>query len=128
MMSLGEKVKDAKKVIDEFAKVTFRMIELIVQLAPLAIFSFMSWMVATMGFDVIKALMELVVLVILACFLQYLFFGVLIVVFARLNPVKFYKKMITTQLMAFSTSSSKATLSTAMRELEEKLGTSEVYN
>lgn len=125
MMSLGEKVKDAKKVIDEFAKVTFRMIELIVQLAPIAIFSFMSWMVATMGFDVIEALLELVILVILACFLQYLFFGVLIVVFARLNPVKFYKKMITTQLMAFSTSSSKATLSTAMRELEEKLGTSE---
>jgi Na+/H+-dicarboxylate symporter len=125
MMSLGEKVKDAKNVIDAFARVTFRMIELIVQLAPIAIFSFMSWMVATMGIEVIKALLELVILVILACFLQYLFFGVLILVFARINPLPFYKKMFTTQLMAFSTSSSKATLSTAMRELQEKLGTSE---
>ncbi len=124
MMTLGDKVKSAKTVIDEFAKVAFRMIELIVQLAPIAIFSFMSWMVATMGMDVIFALAELVGLVILACFLQYLFFGVLILFFARINPLPFYKKMITTQLMAFSTSSSKATLSTAMRELEEKLGTS----
>lgn len=125
MMTIGDKVRTAKTVVDEFAKVLFRMIELIVQLAPIAIFSFMSWMVATMGMDVIFALAELVALVILACFLQYLFFGVLIFFFARINPLPFYKKMVTTQLMAFSTSSSKATLSTAMRELQEKLGTSE---
>ena len=124
MMRLGDKVKTAKTVIDEFAKTAFRMIEMIVQLAPIAIFSFMTWMVATMGLDVIKALFELVVLVIIACILQYVFFGVIILFFARVNPLPFYKKMITTQLMAFSTSSSKATLSTAMRELQEKLGVS----
>ncbi len=125
MMSLGERVKDAKKVIDEFSKVAFRMIELIVMLAPIAIFSFMTWMVATMGIDVIEALAVLVGLVIVAIFCQYIFLGVFILIFARLNPLPFYKKMITTQLMAFSTSSSKATLSTAMRELQEKLGVSE---
>jgi Na+/H+-dicarboxylate symporter len=125
MMSLGDKVKAARDVIDAFAKVAFRMIELIVQLAPVAIFSFISWMVATMGADIILALMKLVVIVIGACFLQYLFFGALILFFARVNPLKFYKKMFTTQIMAFSTSSSKATLSTAMRELQEKVGVSE---
>jgi Na+/H+-dicarboxylate symporter len=49
----------------------------------------------------------------------------MIFVFTRLNPLPFYRKLVTTQLMAFSTSSSKATLSTAMRELNEKLGVSE---
>jgi Na+/H+-dicarboxylate symporter len=92
MMSLGDKVKAARDVIDAFAKVAFRMIELIVQLAPVAIFSFISWMVATMGADIILALMKLVVIVIGACFLQYLFFGALILFFARVNPLKFYKK------------------------------------
>jgi Na+/H+-dicarboxylate symporter len=125
MIAVGDKAKNAKIVIDEFAQIAFRMIEWIVMLAPIAIFSFMSWMVATMGMDALMTLMELVILVIVACFLQYLFFGVLIVIFARVNPVPFYKKMITTQLMAFSTSSSKATLSTAMRELQDKLGVSE---
>jgi len=124
MMKLGDKVKKAKETIDQFAAVAFKMIELVVLLAPLAIFGFVSWMVATMGLDAIRALVELVALVIAACFLQYCFFGVLILVFARVNPFKFYRKMVTTQLMAFSTSSSKATLSTAMRELEDKLGVS----
>lgn len=124
MLSLGDKVASAKAVADATAKILFRMIELIVQLAPLAIFSFMAWMVATMGLEVIKALIELVALVIVAMVVQYLFLGVLIAVFARVSPLIFYRKMITTQLMAFSTSSSKATLSTGMRELQEKLGVS----
>lgn len=125
MIRVGDKAKNAKIIIDEFAQIAFRMIEWIVMLAPIAIFSFMSWMVATMGMDALMTLMELVVLVIVACFLQYLFFGVLIIIFARVNPIPFYKKMFTTQIMAFSTSSSKATLSTAMRELQDKLGVSE---
>ncbi|MGK2914348.1 MAG: dicarboxylate/amino acid:cation symporter, partial [Porticoccaceae bacterium] len=124
MLSLGDPVSGARGVADAAAKILFRMIELIVRLAPLAIFSFMAWMVATMGLDVIRALIELVALVIVAMLIQYVFLGVLISGFARLNPLFFYRKMITTQLMAFSTSSSKATLSTGMRELQEKLGVS----
>mgnify|MGYP000001591370 CR=1 FL=1 len=54
--------------------------------------------------------------VIAACAFQYALFGVLIAIFARVNPFVFYRKLVTTQLMAFSTSSSKATLTTAMRE------------
>src|SRR5690606_36949692 len=45
-------------------------------------------------------------------------------IFARLNPIMFYRKMIPTQIMAFSTSASKATLSTAMREMQDKMGVS----
>lgn len=124
MLSLGDRVASLKSVVDSGAKVLFRMIELIVRLAPVAIFSFMAWMVATMGLDVIRALIELVVLVIVAMLIQYLFLGVLIALFGRVNPLLFYRKMVTTQLLAFSTSSSKATLSTGMRELQDKLGVS----
>lgn len=124
MLSLGEQVAGAKVVADAAAKILFRMIELLVRIAPIAIFSFMAWMVATMGLDVIKALVELVALVIVAMLIQYVFLGFLIVLFARLSPLIFYRKMVTTQLMAFSTSSSKATLSTGMRELQQKLGVS----
>ncbi len=115
------KVKELNK---EMSHIVFKMIEWIVRLAPLAVFGYMAAMVGTTGLDVIKSLMGLVVLVIAACFVQYLVFGVIIMVFGRMSPLPFYRKMITTQVMAFSTSSSKATLTTAMRELQDKLGVS----
>lgn len=114
-----------KELNQQMAHIIFKMIEWIVRLAPLAVFGFLAAMVGTTGLEVITSLLELVVLVIAACFLQYLFFGVLIVVFGRLSPLPFYRKMITTQVMAFSTSSSKATLTTAMRELQDRMGVSQ---
>lgn len=108
----------------EMAHVVFKMIEWIVRLAPLAVFGFMAWMIGSVGFEGLVSLMRLVLLVIMACLLQYLIFGVLIKVFGGISPLPFYRKMVTTQVMAFSTSSSKATLTTAMRELQDKMGVS----
>lgn len=113
-----------KELNKEMSHIMFKMIEWIVRLAPLAVFGFISSMVGTTGLDVIVSLVRLVALVIGACVLQYFFFGLLIAVFGRVSPMPFYKKMVTTQIMAFSTSSSKATLTTAMRELQDKMGVS----
>jgi Na+/H+-dicarboxylate symporter len=103
----------------------FKMIEYIVRLAPLAVFGFMAWSVGTQGVEIVKILFSLVSAVLVACLVQYLLFGVFITMFTGLNPFPFYRKLATTQLMAFSTSSSKATLTTAMREVQTKLGVSE---
>jgi Na+/H+-dicarboxylate symporter len=124
MNNIRGKTGMVKALNQEMAHVMFKMIEWIVRLAPLAVFGFMASMVGTTGIEVIFSLTRLVVLVIGACFLQYAFFGLLIFLFARVSPMPFYKKMVTTQVMAFSTSSSKATLTTAMRELQDKMGVS----
>jgi Na+/H+-dicarboxylate symporter len=113
-----------KELNAELAHITFKMIEWIVRLAPLAVFGYMAAMVGNTGFEAIVGLLRLVALVIGACVFQYLFFGFLILVFARISPLPFYRKLVPTQIMAFSTSSSKATLSTAMRELQDKMGVS----
>lgn len=113
-----------KELNQELAHITFKMIEWIVRLAPLAVFGFVASMVGTTGLDVLQSLLKLVLIVIAACIMQYLLFGVLIMVFGRVSPMPFYRKMVPTQLMAFSTSSSKATLTTAMRELQDKMGVS----
>ncbi len=122
---MGDKAARARQTLHDFSQIVFRMIEYIVRLAPLAVFGFMAWSVGTQGAEIIKILANLVIAVLAACTFQYALFGVLIAVFARLNPFTFYRKLVTTQLMAFSTSSSKATLTTAMREVETKLGVSE---
>lgn len=122
---MGEKGAHARQILHDFSQVVFRMIEYIVRLAPLAVFGYMAWSVGTQGVEIVKILVKLVGAVLAACLFQYLLFGFLIAVTARLNPLVFYRKLVTTQLMAFSTSSSKATLTTAMREVETKLGVSE---
>jgi Na+/H+-dicarboxylate symporter len=70
------------------------------------------------------ALLKLVATVVGALFTQYILFGVMIVFFGRMSPMPFYRKMVEPQLLAFSTSSSKATLSTAMRVVNERIGVS----
>lgn len=122
---MGEKSHKARELIHEFAQVMFKMISIIVKLAPLAVFGFIAWMVGTQGLEVIESLTKLVITVLIACIFQYFLFGLMILIFARVSPLPFYKKMLATQAMAFGTSSSKATLTTAMRELQEKMGVSE---
>ncbi|MFM9889840.1 MAG: dicarboxylate/amino acid:cation symporter [Rickettsiales bacterium] len=124
MNMMGDKAARPRQVLYDFSQIVFKLIEYIVRLAPLAVFGYMAWSVGTQGVEIIKILIKLVVAVLAACLFQYLMFGVMILVVARLNPLVFYRKLATTQLMAFSTSSSKATLTTAMRELETKLGVS----
>ena len=123
--SMGPKAGRMQEMIHDSAQVIFRMIEYIVRLAPLAVFGYMAWTVGTQGIEILKVLAMLVTAVLAACAVQYVIYGVLIAVFGHLNPFVFYRKLITTQVMAFSTSSSKATLTTAMREVETKLGVSE---
>jgi Na+/H+-dicarboxylate symporter len=125
IMLVGPKADPAKQVIHAGAAVSFKMIGLIVCLAPLAVFGFMAWTIGEYGFGFLATLGRLVITVLAACLLQYILFGLFIMLFGRLKPLPFYRKMLATQLMAFSTSSSKATMSTAMYELQHKLGVSE---
>lgn len=121
---MGESSKQVKSFAQECAKVTFKMIETIVKLAPFGVFGFISWVVGTQGLEVIKSLIMLVVTVLSACLFQYLLFGVIIAVFGRISPLPFYRKILEAQALAFATSSSKATLTTAMRVLQERMGVS----
>lgn len=122
--ALGEKVAMLREVAQQAAQVVFKMIEAVVRFSPYGVFALTSWLVATQGFDVLIALLKLVLVVTGALFTQYLLFGIMVMVFARMSPLPFYRKMVEPQLLAFSTSSSKATLSTAMRVVNEKIGVS----
>jgi Na+/H+-dicarboxylate symporter len=121
---LKDKVQNLIVLMKEAALVVFRLIETIVKLSPYGVFALTAWMVGTQGIDILIALFKLVCVVIGALFTQYLLFGVMIMVFGRMSPKPFYKKMLEPQLLAFSTSSSKATLSTAMRVVNERIGVS----
>ncbi len=103
----------------------FKMIEIIINLSPYAAFALTGWVVSTQGMGVLISLSKLVLVASLAMFIQYITYGILIKLSCGLSPIPFYKKSLKYQILAFSTSSSKATLPTTMQTCREDLGISE---
>jgi len=111
-----------KDAIEGVFEVAMRLIGIVIQLAPLAIFCFMFNLAAQFGWDLLIRLAAYVGVVLLALGLQM--FGVfpLILKFiARKNPFEFFRQTREATVMAFSTASSNATLPTALRIAETEL-------
>ncbi len=124
MLLLGEeKVKPLKKFFDALNYVVLKMVDLIMLAAPVAVFSLLAnVIVSTDDSSVIYSLIWYALTVIAGLVLMIIFYGVIIRVFVKKNPFWFYKEMLPAQLLAFSTSSSAATLPVTMERVEEHLG------
>jgi len=104
-------------------EISAKIIDLIMKFAPVAVACLLFNNTARFGLDLLGALAWFVATVLLGLALHM--FGVysLAVYFlARLNPLEFFRRVKTVMLTAFSTSSSNATLPTALRVSEENLG------
>lgn len=111
-----------KNVFEGLFEVSMKLIGLVIQLAPIAIFSFMFNLAAQFGWGLLVKLGAYVAVVLLALGLQM--FGVfpLILKFiARKNPIDFFRETREATVMAFSTASSNATLPTALRVADTEL-------
>jgi Na+/H+-dicarboxylate symporter len=119
----GEKAAEARKIFASVTSAVFKMVELVIKITPYGAFAIMAWIVGEHGFSLICSLGKLAYTIMGAFAVQYLLFGLALLLF-RLNPIKFYKKTSNIQSIAFATSSSKATIIPAIRELQEKMGVS----
>ena len=111
-----------KDAIEGIFEVAMRLIGLVIQLAPIAIFCFMFNLSAQFGWDLLFKLAAFVAVVLLALGIQM--FGVfpaLLAFVARKNPLKFFKETREASIMAFATASSNATLPTALRVADSEL-------
>lgn len=124
LILIKDRGDNVRNFINSATALVFKMVELVIKLTPYGVFAIMSWVVGTYGFGMIGSLMKFVFSVLVAFGFQYMLFGIMILVFARINPMPFYKKMLNTQVLAFASSSSKATLSTAIETMRDKMGVS----
>jgi Na+/H+-dicarboxylate symporter len=122
---LGSEGDRVSSFFKSFSVLIFKMISLIVQLSPYAAFALTAALVGSQGKKVLQSLSYLIVCGMIAFLLQYIVFGLLIRVFAKVSPIPFYKKSIEYQTIAFSSSSSKAALTTTMSVCKNKLGVSQ---
>ena len=98
-------------------------IQIVMRLAPYAVFCLLFTMTARFGFELLASLGWFVLTVLLGLALHM--FGVYsasVAILSRINPIEFFKRIKTAMITAFSTSSSNATLPTALRVSEENLG------
>ena len=110
-------------------EVTAKIIEIIMKFAPYAVACLLFNNTARFGLDLLQALGWFVLTVLLG--LSIHMFGVysLSVYFlSRISPLEFFRRIKTVILTAFSTSSSNATLPTALRVSEENLGVPQEIN
>jgi DAACS family dicarboxylate/amino acid:cation (Na+ or H+) symporter len=98
-------------------------IQIIMRLAPYAVFCLLFTMTSRFGFGLLASLGWFVVTVLLGLTIHM--FGVYsasVYFLSKINPIEFFRRIKTAMITAFSTSSSNATLPTALRVSEENLG------
>lgn len=124
MLLIKEKeAKPLKNFFDSLNEVVLKMVDLIMLFAPYAVFALLANVIVTSDdADILYALLWYSLCVIGGLILMVGVYLILISVFAKKNPFWFIKQLSPAQLLAFSTSSSAATLPVTMERVEEHIG------
>ena len=121
-----EKVRSVKSFFDAFNEVILKMIDLIMLVAPYGVFALLSALVVEApSLELFQALALYAITLLLGLALMIAVYAILVYVFAKRNPSFFFNGIAPAQLLAFSTSSSAATLPVTMERVEEHLGVEE---
>ena len=127
-----EKVKGLSAFINGTNEVFLKMVEMVMKAAPFFVFALLAGVIAKIAdtpgevIQVFKGLASYaLVLIIGLLFLIFAFYPVILkLIVKNMGYKKFFKKMAPAQFMAFSTSSSAATLPVTMDCVEENMGVS----
>ena len=121
-----EKARSVKGFFDSFNEVILKMIDLIMLVAPYGVFALLSALVVEApSLELFQALALYAITLLLGLALMIAVYAILVRVFAKRSPSFFFKGIAPAQLLAFSTSSSAATLPVTMERVEEHLGVDE---
>lgn len=115
--------KELINLIEQVNRIIMRMINMIMALAPYAVFCLVSKAIAELGIDLVKEISGYFIIIMLALIFHALVTQMLILkLFTGLNIKLFLQKIRNAQLFAFSTSSSAATIPVTLRTAQERLG------
>lgn len=118
-----EQARPVKNFFNSFNEVIMKMIDLIMLIAPYAVFALLaSLIVETTDPDIFIALLKYALTVVTGLALMIGFYLTILYLYTGKKPLYFLKGISPAQLLAFSTSSSAATLPVTMERVEEHLG------
>lgn len=121
----GEKGRPLLEFLESLADVMYRLTSIVMEFSPIGVFAIMASVTGASGAKVLIPLLKFLMTFYGACVLHVVvvFFG-LLWFFAKLHPIPFFKGMGDAIMVAFSTSSSSATLPVSMHCVQENLGVS----
>ena len=124
MLLIGEeKSKPLKSFFDSLNFVVLKMVDLIMKTAPYAVFALLASVITSSNDpDLLLALLKYSGVVCLGLFFMVIVYCIAVYFITNSNPLIFLKKISPAQLLAFSTSSSAATLPLTMDRVENHIG------
>lgn len=124
----AESVAAFVKVVEGIKKILFRILSYIIDMTPFGVLSLVAVSASKIftNKDAVLQLILLVALIYVVCLLHsYGFNAILLKGFAKVSPVKFFKKIFQAQATAFTTQSSVGTLPVSIDALQNKVGVDE---
>ncbi|WP_291725312.1 dicarboxylate/amino acid:cation symporter [Bernardetia sp.] len=118
-----------KKGFDALNDLVIKIVEILMLFAPYGVFSLLAFLIVDFAEGDLNKVVELFkvvgiycLTVVLGLLLMIVFYIVILMIFARYNPLQFFNGIAPAQLLAFSTSSSAATLPVTMERVNKFLG------
>ena len=120
---LGTKVDKVKEVLEQGNEIMMFLVNLVMKFAPYGTFALLASAIGKQGFDAMKAMGLYMIVVLLALVVHAIVtYGGTILLLAKRNPIAFFKGFAPAMGVAFSTSSSNATLPISMSVAQKNLG------
>lgn len=120
-----EKARPVMRVCEGMTEVILALVRVVMQVAPFAVFTLLVEVMASMGLDVLGALLVYSAVVVLGlAIMVFLVYPTILRMGSGIPRRKFLAGIAPAQLLAFSSSSSSATLPVTMECVEDRLGVS----
>ena len=124
LLTIGDKGKPLADLMVASTEVMLKITHWVMEVAPFGVFALIAWVAGTQGVAALLDVVTLALAVVIGCFAHMIFMhGFIIMRFMlKLSPVMFFRGARDAMLVAFSTSSSSATLPVSMSVAEKNLG------
>jgi len=123
ILMIGEAGKPLIDGAERLNAVMMKVVNVVMQLAPYGIFALMAKTFSLQGLGMILPMMSYFAVLVFVLLLHATgTLMILLKVLGRVSPLTFLKKMRGTQIFAFSTSSSNATIPVTLQATEKRLG------
>ena len=120
LIKLSQKTPTLNNIFKESKNVMIAMTGVILKIAPFGVFCLMARTFGTLGFESAFPLAKLIGCVVLGLvILLFVVYPFMLVIFTKVNPLRFYRKFMSVIFFAFSTLSSNATIPLNMNKLED---------
>ncbi|MCA8886951.1 MAG: dicarboxylate/amino acid:cation symporter, partial [Hyphomonadaceae bacterium] len=119
----GEGARPMADILNQASEALLGATRIVMEAAPFGVFALIAWVMGTSGPQAFASVFKLAIAVYVGCALHMLLVqGGVVRLFANLRALRFFRDVTEAQLVAYSTSSSAATLPVTMRVAEKNLG------